>query len=308
VLQTPVWIWAVPAYFYVGGTAGGALALAAAAQASDGRLLRSLVVRCRWVGAVGIAVGSALLTYDLGRPTRFLNMLRVFRPTSPLSVGSWLLAVGGAVASGAAVLSNGRFRRLGDALGYTGGLLGLPLAGYTGVVLANTAVPVWQESRRSLPGLFIGSAVAGTASLLEMMELGRRERRVAKYFGMVGKTAELAGMFAAEREASRVPYVARPYRHGFSGLLWTTAKVLGAGALLASLLPRQSKRRRIAAGVLGTAGSLCLRFATFEAGIASAADPRATFRQQRAGYQRPEPAAAEPVRTQPRTMTGGHNR
>jgi formate-dependent nitrite reductase membrane component NrfD len=306
VLQTPVWIWAVPAYFYVGGTAGGALALAAAAQLADGSVLRALIHRCRWIGAAGIALGSGLLIYDLGRPARFLNMLRVFRPTSPLNVGSWLLAAGGGLATGAAVLGAGPFRRLADLLGYAAGAIGLPLAGYTGVVLANTAVPVWQESRRALPGLFIASGIAGTASLLELMDLGERERRVAKYFGVVGKVGELSGMLAAEREAASVPHVARPYRRGFAGTLWNLARGLIAAGLITSVLPGHSRKKRLASGLLGSAGALCLRFATFEAGIASAADPRATFRLQRATQQaltRPEPARAVPPAPE-RTMTG----
>src|SRR5207237_9618018 len=160
VLKEPVWIWAVPAYFYAGGTAGAAAALGAAAQLLDGDELRGLIRRCRTVAAAGTALGTALLIEDLGRPGRFLNMLRVFRPTSPLSVGSWILAPSSVLAAGSVALPGG----LGDAAGLGAGALGGPLAAYTGVLLANTAVPMWQASRRSLPPLFVASAVSGAAS------------------------------------------------------------------------------------------------------------------------------------------------
>ena len=92
VLKEPVWIWAVPTYFAVGGAAGAALVLGAAAQLVDRDGLADLIRWSRRIGAAGSAVGAALLVVDLGRPGRFLNMLRVFRPTSPLNLGSWVLA------------------------------------------------------------------------------------------------------------------------------------------------------------------------------------------------------------------------
>ncbi len=283
VLQLPVWKWSVPVYFYVGGTAGAALVLGAAARALDGGRLRELARRCDWIGAGGILLGTGLLISDLGRPTRFLNMLRVFRPTSPLSVGSWLLTVSGPPAAGAALFGGGRgpLGKAAEAAAYAGGVLGMPLAGYTGVVLAFTAVPIWQEARRSIPALFTASSMAGAASLLELMDLSARERRVVRRFGLVGKGAELGGMLAVEREASRVPRVAGPLQKRSSGFLWKAAKAMNAASLAASLLPGRSRAKRVAAGVLGTAGALAMRFALVRAGKVSAADPRAVFEQQR---------------------------
>jgi len=86
-----VWIWAVPAYFYAGGVAGASAILAAAAGRLGGDDTENLVVRARWIAAVSGGAGSVLLIHDLGRPRRFLHMLRVFRPTSPMSVGSWIM-------------------------------------------------------------------------------------------------------------------------------------------------------------------------------------------------------------------------
>lgn len=283
VLKEPVWIWAVPLYFYVGGTAGAAAVLGSAAQALGGGELRGLVRVCRWVGAVGGAVGTGLLIYDLGRPERFLHMLRVVRPSSPMSLGSWVLAGAAPAMMGSALLAGreGFLRRLGDFAGHVAALFGLPLAGYTAVLLANTAVPVWQSSRRSLPPLFVASAASGLASLFGLLPLPPRERKVVDWFGLAGKVADLAAMAAVERDAGRVEEVGRPLREGVSGALWSAARGLTAASLALSLLPGRSRARRVIGGLLGTAGALSLRFAVFHAGRSSARDPRATFLNQR---------------------------
>ncbi len=286
VLQNPVWIWSVPVYFYLGGTAGGALTLAAAAQLSDHRSLSRLVQRCHWIGVSGLSLGTACLIWDLGKKLRFLHMLRVFRPTSPLSVGSWLLSAATPMAGMAALFGDrrGGLGRIARAAGYGAGVLGIPLTSYTGVVLADTAIPAWQEARRMLPVMFSGSAIAGTASLLDLVDLTPREERVVRMFGALGKAAELAGTVAMEREASRVEQVGRPFRRGKTGLLWRFAQALSAASLLLSVLPGKSKRKHQIAGALGSAGALAIRFAIFEIGKASARDPRATFRMQREGH------------------------
>ena len=285
ILKEPVWIWAVPVYFYVGGTAGAATVLGAAAQALDGEELRGLVRSCRWVAALGGAAGTALLIHDLGRPERFLHMLRVFRPTSPMSVGSWVLAGAASATMGSALLANrkGFLGRLGDAIAYAAALLGMPLSGYTAVLLGNTAVPVWQATRRSLPHLFIGTSVSGLASLFGLLpvDLAPREEKIVERFGIAGKVVDLAAMAVVEREANQVESVGRPLREGLSGTLWSAARAMTAASLVLSLLPGRSRAKRLAGGLLGTAGALALRFAVFHAGKASARDPRATFHQQR---------------------------
>jgi formate-dependent nitrite reductase membrane component NrfD len=282
-LKEPVWIWAVPVYFYVGGTAGAAAVLGAAAQALDQGEMRGLVKACRWIAAIGGAVGSALLTLDLGRPERFLHMLRVIRPTSPMSIGSWVLAGAASCTLGSALLMDqeGFLGQVGDVAGYSAAVFGLPLAGYTAVLLANTAVPVWQETRRSLPPLFVASAMSGLASLFGLLPLAPRERKIVHRFGTVGKLADLAAMAAVERDAGRIETVGRPLRQGISGALWKAARALTGASLAVSLLPGRSRSRRLVQGLLGTAGALSLRFAVLHAGKASARDPRATFRRQR---------------------------
>ncbi|HEX5760691.1 MAG TPA: NrfD/PsrC family molybdoenzyme membrane anchor subunit [Thermoanaerobaculia bacterium] len=284
VLKEPVWIWSVPVYFWVGGTMGAALTLGGAAQLAGGPELRPLVRRCRWVGAVGGAASAALLVHDLGRPERFHHMLRVFRPTSPMSVGSWVLAGASTLAGAAALLASrrGLLRGAGDLAGLGAALLGLPLAGYTAVLVGNTAVPLWLETRRTLPLLFIASAMGGAASFFDLAPASRpREKRVVRAFGAVGKVVELAAMVAVERQVTRIERVGRPLREGVSGALWSAAKALTVASLGATILPRRTRRAALAAGLLGTAGALALRFAVFHAGKASSRDPRATFDQQR---------------------------
>ncbi|HKV06822.1 MAG TPA: NrfD/PsrC family molybdoenzyme membrane anchor subunit, partial [Thermoanaerobaculia bacterium] len=205
VLKEPVWIWSIPLYFWVGGTAGAAAVLGAAAQALDGGRMRGLVRRCRWVAALGGAASTGLLIHDLGRPERFLNMLRVVRVTSPMSLGSWVLAGAASVTMGSALLESrtGFLRRLGDAAGYTAGVLGMPLSGYTAVLLGSTAIPLWHSTRRTLPHLFIGSSVSGLASLFGLLPaLPPEEEKVVERFGIAGKVVDLAAMAVMEREAS----------------------------------------------------------------------------------------------------------
>jgi formate-dependent nitrite reductase membrane component NrfD len=285
VLKEPTWIWTVPAYFFAGGAAGGAAILAAAAQLADRDGLEGLVRRARWVGGVGGGIGSALLIADLGRPERFFNMLRVFRPSSPMNVGSWALSGAASLTMGAAILDapGTPLRPLGDVLGLGAGVLAMPLSTYTAVLLSNTAVPLWQQIRRSLPPLFASSAVSSAASILDLLPGSERESRIVRAYGIAGRVAELLAARAVEREARRIPRVGLPLEQGVSGTLWKASEVLNVASLALSVLPTRRRAPRVAAAVTGIASGIALRFAVMRAGKVSAVDPRATFQQQRAG-------------------------
>ena len=299
VLKEPVWRWYVPAYFYVGGVAGAAAALGAATQLAIGggspgparRTIPSgahlLVRRCRMIAAGGAVASAVLLIADLGRPARFLNMLRVFRPTSPMNMGTWILSAFGAAtgaATGTHLLPMPRaLRRAGDRAAIAAGLMGLPLRTYTGVLIANTAVPIWQGTRRTLPVLFAASGAAGAASLLELWPPGGRGDAVVHRLSIAGKALEVSLSEVLAREAGQVERVGRPLRRGASGALWRTAQALSLGGLVVTLVSRPSSRTRRVAGLLGSLGALALRFAVVQAGRASARDPHATFDQQRSG-------------------------
>jgi len=294
-LKKPVWIWSVPLYFQISGTSGAAAVLAAALQAGKRKDLSALRRVCRWIGALGTTIGGALLTYDLGRPSRFLNMLRVVRPTSPMSLGSWTLAKsGGALSLSLLAETRSPLAPVGQAAGAAGGLLGIPLAGYTGVLLGNSAVPLWQAARKPLPVLFTGSAASGLGDLIEFTPLTDREKTPARRLGTLGKVVELAGMQAVEKEAEKTPEVARPLKEGTSGSLWRTAKGLTAAALVLGALPSGRRRwQKPAAAALGVTGSLMLRYALTEAGKVSSQDPQANFRQQRRRLEERETAGDE---------------
>jgi formate-dependent nitrite reductase membrane component NrfD len=296
VLKEPVWKWYVPAYFYCGGLSGASAALAAVAHAAHADAFDGLVRRARWVAALAGAAGTAFLIVDLGRPRRFLNMLRVFRPSSPMSVGSWIVAGEGPLAAGAALLSgsNGLLGAVGDAAGAGAGGLGSLMTGYTAVLLANTAVPIWQRSRRALPPLFVASAISSAGSMLELLRLDDTEATVVRRFAVAGRVAEITASFALEREAGKVEEVAKPLHEGRAGSYWKAAKILALASLGASLLSRRWRALRTVSGLLGTAGAVALRFAVAEAGAQSAADPHATFTAQRRGF-----GAAEVTREGP---------
>ncbi len=270
VVKAPPWKWYVPAYFYAGGLAGAAGTLAAAAElVRERRFAR----RLHWIALLGEAAGAACLIADLGKPARFHYMLRVFRPTSPMNLGTWILSAAGS--SGALALlgrRQDRPRRWAVIASAASAITGSLLATYTAVLIGNTAIPIWDATRRRLPLYFAASSATSLASLLEVVGAGRRS------YSIIGKTAELAAGHAVARAAVAAG-VGRPLREGRSGRMWRGATWIGVASLAATLFDRPRL-----AGVLGTAASVLARFAVVEAGKASAADPRATFEPQRRGH------------------------
>jgi hypothetical protein len=281
-VKEPVWTWEVPAYFYVGGAAGAAATIGAVLQLLDGEDSARVVQRCRELAAAGTVVGSCLLVRDLGRPERFLNMLRVFRPRSPLNLGSWILATASGLSVTAALAPRLKgFRRLGGLAGLAAGVVGLPLSGYTAVLLAGTAVPVWKESRRTLPLLFVASATGSACSLIEMGDFGEKELTAVRRLGTAAQLSELAAAKAVEKESGRIPGVGRPFERGVSGALWKASSALTIASLALDLVTGRSRGGRVASAAVGTAGSIALRFSLWLAGRVSARDPRATFDSQK---------------------------
>jgi formate-dependent nitrite reductase membrane component NrfD len=270
--------------------------LGAAAQAEGGPGTALLVRRCRLTATAAIGASVALLITDLGRPGRFLNMLRVFRPTSPMNMGTWTICGFGGLsvlAAAPAVLRDPpkALVRAGDLAGYGAGLLGLPLVGYTGVLIANTAVPVWQGTRDTLPILFAFSGAVSAGAVLQLWPGARRAGAGAVHrFGRLAKVAELGLSFALHREAaSHAPRVARPLHRGASGAMLRAARGLVATSLAVDLIRRPPTTRRgpgfleALSGALALAGTFLLRCGIMQAGRASARDPHASFDMQRRG-------------------------
>ncbi|MBX5468329.1 MAG: polysulfide reductase NrfD [Thermoleophilaceae bacterium] len=289
VIKEPVWTWQIPIYLFSGGLGGASAGLAYLAE----RAGNDELARNAWaVSLGGMAVSPLMLISDLGRPLRFLNMLRVLKVTSPMSVGSWLLAAtGGAVAAAAADAWMGRLPRLSRGARPAAALAGMPLSTYTGALLASTAVPVWGEARRELPFVFAGGAAASAGAAATALT-SARNAGPARRLALLGAAAELAATRAMER---RLGALAEPYRRGAAGALSRLATALTAGG--AGLLAGGGRRSRGAPALAGAgmivAGALAERWAIFRAGFQSAADPGYTVGPQRERVRRGESEGAE---------------
>lgn len=284
ILKEPAWrVPDVPLYLFLGGTAGASATTAALADLT-GR--PGLARAGRWA-AIGCATASVgALIHDLGRPKRFLHMLRVIKPTSPLSVGSWILAPFSSLA-GAAVASEvtGLLRGPGRAAGLAAGAVGPAMCTYTAVLLADTAIPSWHDAHRELPFLFAGSAMASAAGTL-MIAAPVREQAPVRHLAALGGAVELV---AARRVEHANGLSGEPYLIGRAGKLLRTGRALTAAGVglsaVSGLVARRSRRLGRATAVLSgaalVAAGLCTRFGVYEAGVASARDPKYVVVPQR---------------------------
>jgi hypothetical protein len=275
VVKPPTWKKPdVPVYLFLGGTAGASALLGVLADATGRPGLRRVG---RLVAAAGSSAGAGLLVHDLGRPERFLNMLRVFKPTSPLSVGSWVLApFSGLSAAAAAAELTGRASTAGRLAAAGSAVLGPAMTTYTAVLLADTANPTWHESWRELPFIFAGSALtsaAGAALLLAPPAESAPARRVA----VAGLAMELTAATRAERAHG---LVSEPYRQGPAKRWLTASRALGVAGGLGAILARNRLTTALSGAAL-IASALCSRYGVFEAGVASTRDPRYTVTPQR---------------------------
>lgn len=274
-LKEPQWKWEVPLYFFTGGAAGAAAIIATMANwtGADRRMVRD----ARWVAAAGGLVSPALLVADLGRPSRFLNMLRVFKLQSPMSVGAWTLfafsnmAVASAFASWIDERLGGFFpvRLLGNAAETLAGATGLVMASYTGVLIGATAVPVWNQNAGTLPVHFAVSGLNSAVSVMELM--GHTDSRALNLLGMMAAALETLEGAKIETELDEVH---DPLRHGGSGWLTRTGGILSGPVPLALRLASLvgGERMRRGAAWASIAGSLITRYAWMRAGRNSARD------------------------------------
>ncbi|MBM4439690.1 MAG: polysulfide reductase NrfD [Candidatus Rokubacteria bacterium] len=294
-IRRPQWGWHIPAYFFVGGAGSGAYIVATIADIGGRAADRPLVTGGRAVALAAMLVSPVLLVLDLGRPGRWINMLRVFRPRSMMNQGSFaLLALGAFSGLGAVVEVAQRFAqrralarwtaRLGRPVSWLGALPAVVVAGYTAVLLAATNVPLWTRSRLLLGPLFLASAMStGLAATRLAAEAAggiaaRTETRVKRAETLM-TGAELALTAAS---VARLGRDARPLLAGGLGVLFHTGSV-GLGMLAPLALARAGGRRStLLAAALTLAGGGLLRYAVVVAGQRSADDPRAYFRATRA--------------------------
>jgi formate-dependent nitrite reductase membrane component NrfD len=300
----------VPLYLFLGGVGGTSAVIGALGEFTR----RPHLTKAAHFTAAGGALASVvLLIVDLGRPMRFLHMLRVFKPTSPLSVGSYILSPFSALTVATAglhalpwfpavrALKVARWipgLRKGAAVGAA--VFGGPMTTYTAVLLANTASPSWHEPHDELPFLFAGSALAAgggiTMALSPVAEAGP-SRKVA----VVGAMVELA---AAHKVEHGHGIVSEPYHLGRAGKLLRAAKACTVGGAGLTVLAGRTRVGAVVAGALLATGSALTRFGVFDAGMASAKDPKYTVVPQRARLAaRQAEAAARAADGESRSVT-----
>jgi len=284
VLKAPVWEWKIAAYLFAGGLSAGSAMLGAGADLTGHHALR----RASRVGSlVSILASLYFLVSDLGRPERFHHMLRVAKPSSPMSVGTWILSAygPGAVLAGAAELMPARLRRTrpGRLVGWSARPAGWwaaatapGVASYTAVLLSQTAVPAWREAHRYLPFVFTGSAAAsggGLGLLLTPVDESGPARRMS----VTGAAMEVAASRVLEH---RLGLSAEAYTTGKAHRLRRWAELLTLGGAAGALVGR-NRTALAASGVALLAGSALQRFGVFEAGIASTREPKYVVVPQR---------------------------
>lgn len=296
VVKAAPWEHDVPAYLFLGGVAAGSSLLSAGADLTGRPALR----RTGRIGAVvALALSMVALVRDLGRPERFHHMLRVVKPTSPMSVGTWLLtayapfaALAGAAEVRALLPRRMRAGLAGRLLGVSARPAGLvaaavapTIASYTAVLLSDTATPTWHDARRHLPFVFVGSAAAASGGL-GMLGTPVHEAGPARRLAVGGALLELA---VEQRMERSMRLTAEPLHDGPAGQLMRASKALTVGGIVGTVLVGGRSRRAAAvSGAALLAGSACLRFGIFEAGQASAHDPRYTVVPQRQRVERGE--------------------
>jgi hypothetical protein len=288
VVKAPVWRRDIAGYLFTGGLCAGSALLAAGADLTGRPALRTTG---RLTAAGSLLACTYFLINDLGRPKRFLNMLRVAKPTSPMSVGTWIFS-GFAVAAGVAAASEvapwlpragaaGVVARAVPTAGRVGGLAAAALAPalgtYTAVLLSNTATPSWHAAHPRLPFVFAGSALAsgGAAGLIGAPTA---QAGPARTLAVAGAALELTAMHGVEHGMG---LVSEPYRQGRAGTWLRAARMLTSAGAVGALLGARSRAVSALAGMALLAGSVCTRFGVFEAGKASAEDPKYTVVPQR---------------------------
>ena len=276
VIHPAVWTWEVPLYFWAGGLASGSSFVAAAADAFGDH--RSAAV-ARKVTLAAALPTAPLLIMDLGRPGRFLNMLRIFKPRSPMSMGAWCLAAFSGLATAAVGADALGRRRVAVGLGIGTAFLGTYLGSYTGVLLASTAVPVWARSRAFLGPIFVATATATGAATNRLvlaaagMPAGHPTRSALGAIESLAMCAELALSSLNERQLG--PHAAALHR-GRPGRLFRAAKwAVRTGLALRLARKRTGPLADDLASALYALSGLAFRFAWVGAGRTSAADDEA---------------------------------
>lgn len=305
VIHKPHWKWLIVFYFFLGGISGASYAIASIAKLLGGEENGRISRAGYYISLAALIPSPVLLILDLGRPERFHYMLRILKVRSPMSVGSWLLmlfsgfcglsalvqAANDGLLGRGNVLARGVRALPARGIGALGILPGFLLSGYTGVLVAITAVPLWTKNHLLMGPLFLASGVSNaTAAILLALTFvkGTRNRTLHRLerLDAVAIVAELVLLLL--HRARLGPVLARPMVRGRVGRVYR-AGVLGAGLAAPLALIAQSvalgvpASRRVVrlASVLVLIGGFCFRYVMVIAGRDSADDPEATFEQTR---------------------------
>ncbi len=302
IVKPAPWKKEIPAYLFLGGVAGGSALLAAGGAIRGYPALR----RVGRVAALGAAaLGGGALAMDLGKPSRALNMMRTVKLTSPMSIGSWILTAfsgfsglaivsefgplliergSGAKGPGTGLARVSRVLELADGPATAGSaLFGPPLAAYTAVLLADTATPTWHESYRELPFVFVSSANLA-ASGLALLTVPARENGPARRLAAVSAVVETLAFERMRHQLGQT--LSEPMRTGKAARLLKASTVLTVAGAVGALTVGRTRVGAAVSGLALMAASVCTRFGVFEAGMASAIDPKYTVEPQRERLER----------------------
>lgn len=292
-LKRPTWGWEIAWYFYLEGISAGSFVIASLAKLTGQKRLQPLVRAGYYTSFVSFLPCPPLLIADLGDPSRFHHMLRVFKPTSPMNLGAWTLSVYSiplallAGAHAAAELPRTRSLKLADDLRSARFLsaLGIPPAlvmlSYPGVLLSTTSTPMWSESRL-LGALFACSSFAAAASAISIVLAleGQHNHESLRRVESIERVARIAELIALGGYLVTSRKALKPLMKGRYGWeFWLGA--IGAGVLLPALVKARAPRRRrsslkttILRSALSLAGGFVLKWAITHAGRESAEDVR----------------------------------
>ncbi|MBT1000993.1 polysulfide reductase NrfD [Paenarthrobacter sp. DKR-5] len=279
----------VAVYLFLGGVAGGSALLGLGGQLTGRPTLRR---NARLGALTAVSLGAVALVKDLGRPERFLNMLRTFKVTSPMSVGSWILSAfsaGTAVSAVAEIdrmsgerLPLGPLRKVLQAVegpaGFEAALFAGPLAAYTAVLLGDTATPTWNAAHEELPFVFVSSAALASAGLA-MITTPVHEAGPARKLAALGVVGDVVATRVMEHRMD--PVAAEPLHEGKAGAMLKWSERLAVAGGLGTLLAGRNRAVAAASGLALLTASALTRFGVFEAGLASAKDPRYTIEPQK---------------------------
>jgi formate-dependent nitrite reductase membrane component NrfD len=293
-IHKPHWKWLVINYFFFGGISSASYVIAAFAGMSHSDENRAISKVGHFVSFAAFLPCPILLILDLGRPERFLNMVRHFNPRSPLSLGTWglvMFSFFSGSSAGIQILQDGLLgpdsariaRRLpGGAIGAAGTVPGFFVGGYTGVLLGVTAVPIWAKSANLLGPLFLSSAFSSASSAITLaLAATRADEPTIHRLETIERFAIASEACLLASAAARLGSTAQPFREGQLQKVMKFG-VFGAGIVAPLALQlmnrnRRSRRLTVAGSALGLAGGFALRYAVVMAGHASADDPAATF-------------------------------